>query len=363
MPAAQTLLNGICPYFTMFPLDFPQRILKRARKGDLVLDPFCGRGTTSFAARMAGLSSMGVDASPVASAITASKLVQVSAEEVINEARSILSSCSEVEMPQEEFWQWAYHPEVLQNICKLRAALLDSCTTSSRQALRGILLGALHGPQQKTIQSYLSNQCPRTYAPKPRYATKFWKERELYPAKVDVLEVVARRALRYYSHQIATGGVARLGDSRKPESLEPHLLGGKYSWIITSPPYYGMKTYIPDQWLRNWFVGGISAVQYESPQQLLHGGPDIFVNDLSTVWQNSASVATDDARLVIRFGGISDRRADPVQLIKSSLNDSGWKITRIRKAGTATEGKRQADSFLRTKSDPVVEIDVWAARA
>lgn len=44
-------LNGICAYFMMFPLDFPLNILKRrARKGDVVLDPFCGRGITNFAA-------------------------------------------------------------------------------------------------------------------------------------------------------------------------------------------------------------------------------------------------------------------------------------------------------------------------
>ena len=44
-------LNGICPYFTMFPLDFPLGILgRRAKPDDRVLDPFCGRGTTNFAA-------------------------------------------------------------------------------------------------------------------------------------------------------------------------------------------------------------------------------------------------------------------------------------------------------------------------
>lgn len=362
MPAAQDLLNGICPYFTMFPLDFPQRILKRARKGDLVLDPFCGRGTTSYAARLAGLSSMGVDASPVAAAITASKLVSVSVEDVIQEARSILECESEVETPQEEFWQWAYHPDVLQSICKIRASLLQDCLSDKRKALRGILLGALHGPQQKVIQSYLSNQCPRTYAPKPRYATNFWKERGMYPLKVDVLEIIARRAKRYYSDQITMGGLARLGDSRNVDSLQPHIDGGRYSWIVTSPPYYGMKTYIPDQWLRNWFVGGLSTVQYGSVDQLVHGGPEIFADGLNSVWRNSAAVATEDARLVIRFGGISDRRADPVQLIKSSLINSGWRITRIKSAGAASEGKRQADSFLRNRSNPVVEVDVWAAR-
>ena len=46
----KTALNGICPYFTMFPLAFPEGILKRhAAKGDTVLDPFLGTGTTTLA--------------------------------------------------------------------------------------------------------------------------------------------------------------------------------------------------------------------------------------------------------------------------------------------------------------------------
>jgi hypothetical protein len=39
-----------CPYYTMFPLDFPLAWLRRARPGEWVLDPFCGRGTTLYCA-------------------------------------------------------------------------------------------------------------------------------------------------------------------------------------------------------------------------------------------------------------------------------------------------------------------------
>ena len=66
-------LNGICPYFTMFPLRFPLKILTYYSKvGDTVLDPFCGRGTTNYASRLIGLKSIGVDSSPVAVAISQS---------------------------------------------------------------------------------------------------------------------------------------------------------------------------------------------------------------------------------------------------------------------------------------------------
>lgn len=363
LPTRHAALNAICPYFTMFPLDFPLSILKdRARPNDYVLDPFCGRGTTNFAARLLGLDSLGVDSSPVAVAITASKLVQTTESEILSEANRILDEYRPRQIPDNEFWRWAYHPTVLDALCRFREAFLEDCVTAARVALRGIIMGALHGPKQKTFPSYFSNQCPRTYAPKPGYATRFWRERNLTPERVDVLAVIERRARRYYSTPLTANGTARLADSRRPEALLPINAEVRFDWVVTSPPYYGMRTYIPDQWLRNWFLGGPDLVDYSNHDQLLHSSPDDFAADLRQVWRNAATVSTERASLVVRFGGIADRRANPLELIKSSFGMSGWRVKTIREAGSALIGKRQADTFLRDKSKPMIEYDIWAAR-
>ncbi|NLI01038.1 MAG: site-specific DNA-methyltransferase [Chthonomonadales bacterium] len=347
----------------MFPLDFPLRILQRmAVRGDTVLDPFCGRGTTNLAARIVGIESLGVDSSKVAVAITAAKLVAVDVADIVNEARCMLADRKARHVPVGEFWDWAFHASVLDGLCRLREALLEDCSAATRVALRGIVLGALHGPKQKTFPGYLSNQSPRTYAPKPSYATRYWQSRQLVPEPVDIMAVIERRAVRYYGTPTACAGVARLGDSRNPVALEPPSPGTRFRWVITSPPYYGMRTYVADQWLRNWFVGGPDHVDYTCREQVAHSSPAIFASELRQVWLNAAAVCTSDAHLVVRFGGIPDRRVDPLDLIERSLSDSGWRIAGVRDAGTATEGKRQADSFLRTRSKPVVEYDVWAVR-
>lgn len=75
---AKGRLNAICPYFTMFPLEFPLGVLRDATPGQLVVDPFCGRGTTNYAARTLGLPSIGVDSSPVAVALSQAKLANTS---------------------------------------------------------------------------------------------------------------------------------------------------------------------------------------------------------------------------------------------------------------------------------------------
>jgi hypothetical protein len=347
----------------MFPLDFPLDILKEhARNNDYVLDPFCGRGTTNFAARLVGLSSLGVDSSPVAVAITSSKLVVTSVEAIIEEARHILAEYKPCDVPSGEFWQLAYHPDVLHSLCCFREVFLEDCSMPSRIALRGIILGAMHGPKQKTFQSYLSNQCPRTYAPKPAYATRFWRERGLEPEIVDILDVIERRAKRYYETLPNTIGTIRLADSRQPEALQPISPDIGYNWVITSPPYYGMRTYIPDQWLRNWFLGGPDIVDYNNNNQIVHKSPVDFVADLRQVWRNTAAVCDDNAKLIVRFGGIAYRRVNPLELLSNSFVDSGWCVSEIFNAGSASEGKRQASCFLRNESKPINEYDVWAVK-
>src|SRR5262249_49221500 len=153
------------------------------------------------------------------------------------------------ELPQGEFWRRAYAPEVLDAICHVRKSLLADCRSDARKALLAIALGALHGPLAKHTSSYFSNQCTRTYAPKPRYAVRYWRSRRLRPPHVNVSSILRERAFRYFSDQPSAVGRALRGDSRDIGVFD-EIGGIRPKWIITSPPYYGMRTYLPDQWIR-----------------------------------------------------------------------------------------------------------------
>lgn len=347
----------------MFPIDFPLKVLKkRAKKGEWVLDPFCGRGTTNFASRLLGINSLGIDSNPVAAAITSSKLVSTSHDEIIQEAKNILKQYRANNIPGGEFWKWAFHPDVLYSLCCFREAFLYDCSTASRIALRGIILGALHGPVQKTVQSYFSNQSPRTYAPKPVYALKYWKTHDLLPKPVDILSIISNRATRFYVNLPRVESNVLLGDSREFSIFQKNGNHALFDWVITSPPYYGMRTYVQDQWLRNWFLGGMDRVEYKTEGQLLHFSPKIFISDLQRVWQNTSLVCKNNTRMVIRFGGIPYKKANSLDLLHSSLKNSGWKIIEIHHAGSANKGRRQANSFLCTKSNPLLEYDIYAIK-
>jgi len=351
-------LNAVCPYFTMFPLDFPLEVLRAAGRDEWVLDPFCGRGTTLFAARLLGLPGVGIDVNPVATALAEAKLAATSAEAVIRSCRSLLQGPDTPPLPDGEFWTWAFHPETLRAICVLRARLASEPPSATTVMLRALLLGVLHGPLTKRAPSYLSNQMPRTYATKPAAAVRYWQARRLAPQFVDLLDVVSRRARHALAHlPPRTAGHVVRGDA----TTTIPTLRRRFRWVITSPPYYGMRTYAPDQWLRMWFLGGPPHVTYQSGDQLAQSSEEAFVAALAGVWRSAAERCHSGARLVVRLGALPCRRSDPRALLSASIEqaDAGWARLAVRSAGAPRRQRRQAEQFVAT-GHYAAEVDATA---
>lgn len=358
---SEVRLNAICPYYTMFPLAFPLSVLERlGAKPQVVADPFCGRGTTAYAARMHGLATAGVDSNPLATALASSKLVRVTVESVARELRAILRRPgTQVEIPDGEFWQWAFAPRTLNTVCILRRVLCRPTDNPNRVALRALVAGALHGPRNKGAPSYLSNQAPRTFAPKPGYALRFWKDAQMRPVEIDVEAVICARTARYYSHTPpSVPHHIALADSR---TFDWTVLNRPIDLVITSPPYWRMKTYGPDQWLRLWWLGGAPHVDYSVDNQLSHTTQDEFADGLAAVWKRLRGACHSGSTLVIRFGTIPSASVDAYSVLTRSLNEAGWRIDHRVDAGNARYGKRQIEHFTRSQSDPVGEFDVWCS--
>jgi hypothetical protein len=149
----------------------------------------------------------------------------------------------------------------------------------------------------------------------------------------------------------------KCSDARKAKTFAglPEL-----ALTITSPPYYGMRTYVQDQWLRMWFMGGDEEIDYDSPAQLCHTGHDAFIADLAKVWKNVRKHSIEGAHLYVRFGTLPSAKSDAKYLLNSSLEEAGsWDLISVRNAQTAKAGKRQADQMGR-ESEPSEEYDFHA---
>jgi hypothetical protein len=151
------------------------------------------------------------------------------------------------------------------------------------------------------------------------------------------------------------------GDSQAADSYD--AINAKPSLVVTSPPYYGMRTYVQDQWLRNWFLGGPSEIDYAAGPQLNHGGKDVFAKSLGSVWRNTSSISSDRLEMYVRFGIIPSSAVNVKEIFKNSLEESGnkWRLVSVRAAASADAGKRQADQ-MKTDSAAAVEFDFHVER-
>jgi DNA modification methylase len=360
---ASPALNAVCPYYTMFPLEFPVSVLKRVGIPRLrVLDPFCGRGTTIFAARLNGHRAYGIDSSPIATAIAHAKLSLATEDDVVALAEALIEKRTSPSIPKGEFWRWAYAASTLEQICSLREGLRP-LRSETACILRAVCLGALHGPLTKSVEtrSYFSNQMPRTFASKPEYSVRYWQAQELRPVPVDVLRIIRNRVARLELDTLPRPrGKSRVhtADARLADGYA--FVPSKVDLVITSPPYYGMRTYIADQWLRNWFLGGPPTVPYREQSLLSHQSPDDFAFSLSEVWDQVGKRLAPAGRMYVRFGAIPSRNRDAKQIMKDSLEYSefDWEIVKMRRAESAASGKRQACHMgRRIKSAAIQEHD------
>ncbi len=77
------LTHSLHPYPAKFPPQLPNVILSKfGKKGQTVLDPFCGSGTTLVEARLLGFNAIGVDVNGLSSLLSKVKATPLSDEEI-----------------------------------------------------------------------------------------------------------------------------------------------------------------------------------------------------------------------------------------------------------------------------------------
>lgn len=176
-------LHALCPYFAMFPEAFvTDQLLAYSQPGDLVFDPFSGRGTTVLESLLRGRRAIALDINPVAVCLSGAKaqvpdLMCVLSR--LDELEEGFRSVGQVEQSLDTFFRLCFHEDTLRQVLYLRSALRWREDPVDR-FLAAIVLGCLHGESHRSTLC-LSNRMPRTISTKPEYSVRWWKARGLNP--------------------------------------------------------------------------------------------------------------------------------------------------------------------------------------
>ncbi len=204
--------------------------------------------------------------------------------------------------------------------CFIFAKPLDWRESRVDNMISALTLGSLHG--EATSQRYLSNQMPRTISTKPRYSVNFWKHRRLVaPPDRDVFTLLGEMAAFRYESKLPEGSSVILHtDMRNLPRVIESTLERPIRCAITSPPYLNVTSFEEDQWLRLWFLGGLSYPKKGIvSRDDRHGTADNYWSFIGDMWRSLGAVMAEGAHVVIRIGS---RRISP-DLLKRGLTGCG----------------------------------------
>jgi DNA methylase len=342
-------LHPMCSYLASFPAALAHAFVARySRPGDVVLDPFSGRGTAPLQAAAEGRIGVGNDLNPFAHLLTAAKVETPTAAEARTRATVLRltwagSSANWLDVataiqaapatggrePVPDEVALAFHPRTFAQVLFLRDTL-DQASPVDR-FLAAALAGILHG---KT-PSYLSTLMPNTFSMAPRYVRDFAVRTEFSSPERDAFDRLDAKLTRLYRDPLPrAAGIALLGDardagSRATAALKARGLPDRVRLVLTSPPYLRVVKYGYYNWLRTWFLGYDSRAIDATLDDAHHRAP--YLEFMRTVLRDLRPTLTDDGIAVLVIGDVvKDRGRD--------LPDGHNLAERVWEAAAAPEG-------------------------
>jgi DNA modification methylase len=281
-------------------------IRKYSKRGSVVLDPFCGGGSTGLEANMVGRVAFLSDVNPLALAVAQARLSPADLAEVTL-ALQVLVLRRPVEMgPFGEVFKHFFDAETFREVVNLRS-ILSQREDRVASFIRFIALSLLHGPSAGYLSAATSNAVSVT----PQEQAALNVQRAQVPEYRAVMPRILRKtasALRdgvpSVMRQVAIQNRVCAADAR---SLA-YIPSGAVDLVVTQPPLPGPENMVREQWLKLWFLG----VQSQPLSQQLWRGPSV------DGWLNFMNETLIELARVVKGGGRAALALSDVVLMRKS---------------------------------------------
>ncbi len=244
-------------YRACFKPQLPAYFMQRyTEPGDVVYDPFMGRGTVPLEAEMQSRVGWGSDANPLSALLAGPRLAPPTMEQVSDRLRGLLSEPLRDDAVLDEVdLRCFFHPQTLREIAVLREAWHDRQQAGTLDAVDGwirmVALSRLtgHSPGFFSVRTMPPNQAVSA-AVQRKLNTKLSQT----PSPRDVQALILRKTKSLLRSRVTWRPSGR-SRTWHADSRQSGLPDGCVDLVVTSPPFLDVVDYASDNWLRCWFAG------------------------------------------------------------------------------------------------------------
>jgi len=296
-------LHSVCSYMAMFPPSIPHTFIEWLTKpGDVVYDPFSGRGTTALEACLAGRIGYGSDLNPIACLLTSAKTNPPTWESIECRLKELETDIERLPVDgQAEVIRTIFAPGTLGELLWLREHL--DVTEPTDAFLMSLLLGILHlNANTAGVPRGMSVSMPNTFAMAPGYVMRYVRDHDLQAPEVDVVGAIRDRATKYRQElTLPQTGRSWSQDASIAGWMEENNQRAKL--IFSSPPYLHVIKYGKFNWIRLWMLGHEPADV--DANLLATASLPKYLDFMSLVVSRLADVLTEDGRICLVIGDVS----------------------------------------------------------
>jgi|APSaa5957512535_1039671.scaffolds.fasta_scaffold28499_1 hypothetical protein len=343
-----------CSYMAMFPPALPHYFIRRfTEPGDIVLDPFSGRGTTALEAIAQDRIGIGNDLNDLAYVLTKGKLANPRLENMMKRLDYLEDGFRRNEwmrnsgkmQPIPKKIRMIFHRETMRQLMYLRQEL-DWKNEDVDSFLVMVLMGAMHGQSP----GFLSLNMPNTFSMGWNYIKKYIAKHNLKPPNRNAFEIIRHRCKRFLKNgQLPGEGFAIHGDVRNL-SESKQIANNSVKMIFSSPPYLKVIKYGLYNWIRLWWLIG----EHKSIDDKLDDEHSIkpYLNFMKDVFETTLPLL--DKKSGIACWVIGDvKELNLAKLVwdevgsKIEMTDSNGEIQRYRLLGIIADDIRDSEKVTK----------------
>lgn len=242
-------------YRACFKAQLPEFFIQRlTRPGDVVYDPFMGRGTTLIQAALMGRRAVGNDVNPLSKLLTRPRLKPISLTEVRDALASIDWSKGTVD--REDLLAF-YHPHTLRKLEALRQWIDERAPLDGDDPDRvadWIRMVAINRLSGHSSGFFSGRSMPPNQAVSIAAQEKINAKLGVSPPERDIPAIILKKTkslLRDGAPQYNEDHGLHVGAAW----TTPDIKSGSVDLVVTSPPFLDVVQYAADNWLRCWFAG------------------------------------------------------------------------------------------------------------
>lgn len=282
--------------------------------GDVVYDPFMGRGTTPIQAALMGRTPVGNDINPLSTFLTRPRTRPPSLPQV---AQRLGAIDWDAPVSVRDDLAVFYHPETLRRICRLRDYLMARDAAGELDAvddwIRMVALNRLtgHSPGFFSVYSLPPNQAVSIAA-----QAKINAKRDQVPPLRDVAAIILKKSKSLLSEGGPPAGLEGRFLTGSADHT-PAIADGSVQLVVTSPPFLDVVQYAADNWLRSWFAG----IDAASVQIAMHKKPADWTRFIAGVFTELARVVARGGHVAFEVGEVRGGKIKLEDLVLDAVRD------------------------------------------